>query len=139
MSLLLLMAVSCDKFEDGGMHYASSRNIIGTWTYQQVVRNSQPLSDSAFYAVYRNSTIEFEKGSMVHYCWRNASDSLVSTQEGTYVFNYNKKRMSIVFSAYPLDDRVYEVKKLTKDEFCVETVESDSVIYAFTLTKLKQK
>ena len=136
--LLLATVVSCEKFEEGGKHYASSRNIVGTWHYNRVVCNDRVASDSIFYAQYRNSTVEFEKGSMVHYVWKNASDSVFQTQDATYVFNYNKKKMSIVFAAYPLNEMVYEVKKLTKDEFWVEYSASDSVHYAIEFIKLKE-
>lgn len=136
--LLIAVTVSCEKFEEGGTHSASSRHIIGKWSYSHVVRNDAVISDSVFYAEYRNSTIEFEKGSIVHYVWKNASDSILSSQDATYVFNYNKKKMSIVFSAYPLNELVYEVKKLTKDEFWVEYAESDSARYAIEFIKLKE-
>ena len=136
--LLLATVVSCEKFEEGGTHYASSRNIIGKWSYSHIVRNDAVVSDSVFYADFRNSYVEFEKGSLVHYVWKNDADSLIQTEDATYVFNYNKKKMSIVFAAYPLNEMVYEVKKLTKDEFWVEYAEADTVHYAIEFLKLKE-
>lgn len=137
--ILVFCASSCEKFEDGGFHYASARNIIGTWNYNCVEINDVQVDDSTFYALYRNSTIQFEKGTTVVYTWKNASDSILEQRDGSYVFNYNKKKMSIVFGAYPLDEWVYDVKKLTKDEFWVEYSANDSVRMSIQLLKSKEK
>ena len=137
--MLAFCASSCEKFEDGGSHYASARNILGTWTYDYVKINDVQVDDSTFYALYRNSSIQFEKGTTVVYTWRNAADSVLEQREASYVFNYNKKKMSIVFGAYPLDELVYEVKKLTKDEFWIEYSANDSVRMAIQLLKSKEK
>lgn len=119
LSLILLVLtailVSCDKFDDGGYHYQSSKNIRGTWDYDQVIINGQELSDSAFYARYRNSYIVFEEGSLAHFHWQDV-DSVISERPATYVFNYNKTKLNIVFDAYPLDDQVWLMDKLTKEE-----------------------
>lgn len=134
-----LLLASCEKFEEGGTFASSARHIIGTWNYAEVLVNNNPVDDSTFYSQYRNSTVVFERGSAVRYCWRNAADSLLEERVGSYVFNYNKKKMSIVFDVYPLDECVYEVRKLTKDEFWVEQFVNDTVHYQITFQKSTRK
>lgn len=132
--LLAAVALGCEKFDEGGYYYQSAKNIRGTWDYEQVVLNSETLGDSVFYARYRNSSIEFEEGSMVYFHWRDV-DTITGEQTATYVFNYNKTKLNIVFDAYPLDDQVWEMEKLTKDELWYTWKPSDEELYHIKLKK----
>ena len=135
--VMFLLFISCEKFEDGGYHYASHQNLPGVWTFQQVEVGGIQLSDSAFYARYRNSWVEFEKGSMVHFCWKDVDGQILEEEEGTYVLNYNKRKLSIVFDVYPLVEDVYIVKRLTKNELWMDKVSEDETV-AIQLTKTKK-
>lgn len=136
--ILTFLLVSCDKFEDGGYLYQSSKNVRGTWDYEQVTVNGQELSDSAFYARYRNSYIVFDEGSQVHFFWHDV-DTAINEQIGTYVFNYNKKKMNIVFDAYPLDDQVWQMDKLTKEELWYTFQASEDETWHVHLLKRKKE
>lgn len=133
-SFLVVLLVSCDKFELGGYQYQSSKNIRGTWNYYEVLLDDAKVSDSVFYARYRNSHIEFEEGSLVHFYWHDV-DTVLDEQTATYVFNSNKTQLNIVFDAYPFVDQVWQVKKLTKDELWAYYITEDKQICYLKLIK----
>jgi len=123
--LLLLLFAACEEFDDGGLRYQSRKNIIGTWQFNEVITNSQPIPTALFDSIYAHTTIEFEKGSMVTFLWKNQYDSLLQTQMANYVFNHNKQLLRITFESYPTVNQSYFVKRLTKDEFWMEFYNDD--------------
>lgn len=133
----MALLASCDKFEEGGYLYQTPRNIRGTWEYEEVVVNHQPVVDSAFEAQYRHSTVTFERGSSVVFHWEQ--DSTQWDEHASYVFNYNKTKLCVVFDAYPLDEQVWEVDRLTKDEFWFSCILSDEETQYIKLKKKSAK
>ena len=134
---MTVLLASCDKYEQGGYLYQTPRNIRGTWEYEEVMANSQPVEDSVFVAQYGHSTVTFEKGSTVVFHW--VQDSTEWDEHATYVFNYNKTKLCVVFDAYPLDEQVWEVDKLTKDEFWFSCALSDDESVYMKLKKISKK
>jgi len=134
---LCVFFVGCSKFEDGGYHYASSKNIIGSWSFQQIQKGSTPIDDSVFSARYRQSSVRFEKGSLVRIFWCDADGNVVEEQNPTYVFNYNKNELHLYYQAYDIISKTFVVKKLTKSDFVLEYVDENNVIYNIQLEKKK--
>ena len=135
---MTLLLASCDKYEEGGYLYQTPRNIRGTWEYEEVVPNYQPVDDSTFAAQYSHSSITFERGSTVNFHWK-IQDSIEQDEHASYVFNYNKTKLLIVFDAYPLDEQVWVVDKLTKDEFWFSCILSDDESMYMKLRKISKK
>jgi hypothetical protein len=134
---LTFLLASCDKYEQGGYLYQTPHNIRGTWEYEEVVANHQPVLDSAFESHYRHSTVTFERGSTAVFHW--VQDSTEWDEHATYVFNYNKTKLCVIFDAYPLDEQVWEVDRLTRDEFWFSCVLSDEESWYMKLKKKSVK
>lgn len=135
---LTFLLASCDKYEQGGYLYRTSQNIRGTWEYEEVIANHYPVVDSAFDARYGHSSVTFERGSTAVFHWV-LQDSIEQEISASYVFNYNKTKLCVVFDAYPLDEQVWVVDKLTKDEFWFECVLSDDESMYMKLKKKSTK
>lgn len=135
---MTVLLVSCDKYEQGGYLYQTPHNIRGTWEYEEVVENHQPMDDSTFEARYRHSSVTFERGSSAVFHWK-LQDSIEQEEHASYVFNYNKTKLCVIFDAYPLDEQVWVVNKLTKDEFWFSCVLSDDESVDMKLKKISKK
>jgi len=132
--LLVVLLFACEKFPEGGSVYDSRTNLIGTWQYKEVNIDYHHIPDTLFRQHYKNSDIVFEKGSMVRYHWRDGENHFVQNRQATYVFDYNKTFLNIVFADQPFEMLMYKVRKITDQEFHFE-YDADNSHYDVYLIK----
>jgi hypothetical protein len=144
--LFILVLGSCRKYDEGGKYYKAGERLQGTWTLRAFTVDGEDSLSALSTCLVNNNNIRFitkpghglsrnsaffVKAGNAPYCWEGACD--LTNNKNTLTFNSSYG--SSLFYPFCMDNRKWDIIKLTESELKLSRVSVQGYTYVIRMGK----